>query len=351
MQAFAALSLMATTLAAMPAAGDECKLAREAVLPVIVDQGRLIVSGAVNNQSLRLKVATGTPYSWIMQDSADRLALPRIQDHLVTKRELKGGRAGGPRTLYVATIDELALGAPAVWRARDLELPLLDLSNPSDPPNYDGILGANFWSGYDLEFDLAHNRLTLFKPQHCEDTALAYWDGGFEEMDFDSAHKDSTLPWLGVTINGTPLRAILSSDSNVSILTREAAARLGVTADSPGAKPTGSTHAVGDDLTEDFVAPFDAFSIAGESIKHTRLRVGDIYGIRGAENRHSLPDMVLGLDFLTAHRVMLSYGQRKIYFSYIGGPVFQLTGPRRAYSSVEGNASDERQKKDAPYPP
>jgi len=32
--------------------------------------------------------------------------------------------------------------------------------------------------------------------------------------------------------------------------------------------------------------------------------------------------VILGTDFLRAHRVMVARSQRKVYFTYSGGPVF-----------------------------
>ena len=40
-----------------------------------------------------------------------------------------------------------------------------------------------------------------------------------------------------------------------------------------------------------------------------------------------MPTMLLGADFLRAHRVLVAHSQRKMYFTYEGGPVFQ---PRAA---------------------
>jgi hypothetical protein len=37
--------------------------------------------------------------------------------------------------------------------------------------------------------------------------------------------------------------------------------------------------------------------------------------------------MLLGADFLRSHRVLVAHSQRKIYFTYTGGPVFQLNRP------------------------
>ena len=39
------------------------------------------------------------------------------------------------------------------------------------------------------------------------------------------------------------------------------------------------------------------------------------------------PSMLLGADFLRSHRVLVSHSQRKLYFTYLGGPVFQSREP------------------------
>jgi hypothetical protein len=36
--------------------------------------------------------------------------------------------------------------------------------------------------------------------------------------------------------------------------------------------------------------------------------------------------MLLGADFFRSHRVYVSLGQRKVYASYLGGPVFSAPG-------------------------
>ena len=35
-------------------------------------------------------------------------------------------------------------------------------------------------------------------------------------------------------------------------------------------------------------------------------------------------DMLLGIDFLRAHRVYVAHSQGKLYFTYNGGPVFSV---------------------------
>jgi len=39
-------------------------------------------------------------------------------------------------------------------------------------------------------------------------------------------------------------------------------------------------------------------------------------------------DLLLGADFLRAHRVLIAHGQRRMYFEYVSGTVFPTTpGP------------------------
>jgi len=51
---------------------------------------------------------------------------------------------------------------------------------------------------------------------------------------------------------------------------------------------------------------------------HIRYRVGTPAG------------MLLGVDFLKAHRVLVAHSQRKIYFTYVGGPVFERVNSQQA---------------------
>jgi len=65
------------------------------------------------------------------------------------------------------------------------------------------------------------------------------------------------------------------------------------------------------------VGPFESFEIGGEAIKTTSIPFGD--SLNGTQ-------MVLGMDFILAHRLLVSHSQRKIYFTYTSGAVFQRAG-------------------------
>jgi hypothetical protein len=53
------------------------------------------------------------------------------------------------------------------------------------------------------------------------------------------------------------------------------------------------------------------------------------YGEAGSrlQRQVGLHPMLLGADFLLAHRVLVAHSQRRIYFTYAGGPMFQSSRP------------------------
>ena len=71
---------------------------------------------------------------------------------------------------------------------------------------------------------------------------------------------------------------------------------------------------------EIFIGTFREIAIGDETIKNVPLAVGDVLPFSHTWNG---PDIVLGADFVKAHRTYFASSQRKMYFSYGGGPAFR----------------------------
>ena len=69
-------------------------------------------------------------------------------------------------------------------------------------------------------------------------------------------------------------------------------------------------------MTRTWIAPFASFKIGDEEIRNTRLRIGDIA---------TDIDMLIGADFFLSHHLYVASSQHKLYFTYNGGPVFDLS--------------------------
>jgi hypothetical protein len=77
-----------------------------------------------------------------------------------------------------------------------------------------------------------------------------------------------------------------------------------------------------------WVGRFASVKIGDEEIKNTQLSIGDSYGDADF-------DVLIGADFFLAHRVYVANSQRKLYFTYSGGPVFHVPPPDEAAASDE----------------
>jgi len=234
---------------------------------------------------------------------------------------------GGETHVEAATVDELRVGQITRKNSQMIVVGERDFGSPVDV-----ILGEDFFSQVDVEFDLPHNAVRLFQPKDCDAVRLAYWaTQGAGEIDMESYIDAGPRIVMTVQLNGQPMRAQLDSGSYASALDEPAAERLGITPDSPGVVRGGKGGGLGGKLVDFWTAPLQSFTIGDETIRNTNIRFGDLwkdatYTSTGSHVPRKLegnPAMLLGADFLRSHRVLVAHSQRKIYFTYEGGPVFQ----------------------------
>jgi tetratricopeptide (TPR) repeat protein len=189
-----------------------------------------------------------------------------------------------------------------------------------------GLLGQNVLHIADAEFDLGQGVVRLMKPKDCSKASLAYWAGKstpYSVIDLAPDPTENTQlshTYSYAYINGVEIRVEFDTGAATSILSLKAAARAGIKTDSPGVVSAGTSHGIGKSTFASYIAPFASFRIGGEEIKNTRLRIGDI-DLASA-------DMLIGADFFLSHRIYVANSQNKLYFSYNGGPVFNLDGNR-----------------------
>jgi len=297
------------------AAANTCKLIKVADLPVKLENNHVYVEGAINGRTIDILLDTGFTRSLVPRSGATRLGLPVIG----TPRSHHLSGVGGESAPEVVLIKEFKIGGATRERWQVLTAGERDLG-----ANVGFILGEDFFSQFDVEFDLAHKAVRLFQPKDCNGVSLAYWSPkDYNEVAIDRVddfHPQIVLP---VLINDQPFDALLDSGSWTSYITKSAAARLGVTPETPGVMAAGKSVGIGPKAVDNWTGPLKTFVIGSEKISDTSMRFADLFDKEGPYDH----PMLLGADFLFAHRVFIAHSQRKIYFTYAGGPVFQLTGP------------------------
>jgi predicted aspartyl protease len=202
-------------------------------------------------------------------------------------------------------------------------------------PGLAGVLGQNVFRLGDMEFDLAHEVIRLLHPRDCDHKdVLVYWAATeakpYSVIDIEAQTRESPHVLGEAYINGTKVRVLFDTGAYRSFVTLKAAARVGVTPESAGVTRAGSFAGIGGRRGDEWLAPFASFKIRDEEIRNTRLRIGDL--------KVTDADMILGADFFLSHHVLVATSQKKVYFTYNGGKVFDLS-PRPA-GTADSPASD-----------
>jgi tetratricopeptide (TPR) repeat protein/predicted aspartyl protease len=318
--------------AAPVAALADCKVGRIAELPVTMNGLRPMVTAKINGVDAQFLADSGAFFSLISPASAEEYQLASSPTNVV----IQG--IGGNSMARVTTVKEFTLAGVPIHNVQFAV-------GGGQIVGAVGLLGQNVFMLGDVEYDLSHGAIRLFKLEGCKG-ALAYWvkDGDAYSV-MDIAKPTSSSPHTtGVAfLNGTKLKVMFDTGADLSLLSLRAAARAGVTPDTPGVVKAGISGGLGRRAADTWVAPFDSFKIGDEEIQHTKLRFGDL----------SFPDtdMLIGADFFLSHRVFVASSQRKLYFTYNGGPVFNLTtGPLRGPGRPEPSGNVASPRAGAPAP-
>jgi tetratricopeptide (TPR) repeat protein len=295
---------------------SKCKIAKLAELPITMDSLRPTISVKINGRDARFLLDSGAFYSMMSSAAASDYGLRLFPAPFGFYVQGVNGKTD----VDIATVKEFVMAGVTF---KNVEF----LVGGSDVRDANvGLLGQNFLEKLDVEYDLASGVIRMFRTEKCENARLAYWlqtDQAYSRMPIDPI--DPTNPrTVGVGyINGQKIRVEFDTGAFQSILSVKAAARAGVKLDSPGVVEAGYSGGVGRGTMKTYIAPFTSFQIGdNEEIKNARLRVADM-DLQSA-------DMLLGADFFVSHRIFVANREHRLFLSYNGGPVFNLTQQRPA---------------------
>lgn len=302
-------------------AAGKCQLQQLGSLPVDMQGLRPLVSTKINGVEARFILDTGSFYSSMSRDAATQYHLP--------VGSLRGGAfyiqgLGGSERAEVANVEKFEFLGVALPNVQFIVIDQNSLGNVT------GLIGQNLLRVSDVEYDLSNGAVRFIKPVGCDDQPLAYWAVDTTYSFVKLHYTDRQEPELRaeVMINGHRMTAEFDTGAGRSWLSLQAAERAGITPDSPGVTSLGIAYGIGPAPARVWVAPVDTFQLGGEKVTHGHLLVGD-FEPRNPDGSDSnqVPDMLLGDDWFLSHRIYVAYSQSKLYFTYNGGPLFNLNVP------------------------
>jgi predicted aspartyl protease len=261
----------------------ECRLLPKAVVPLRAVEGFAVLSASIGSTPVTFLLDTGAQAHLVLPEAQAALHLPVLPGTVPVIG------TGGVREAPVVLLEGVQLGLVRLDPAPTPIAPLPAI--PQITPMLAGLLGSPLLMRFDFDLDVRAGRLALYEAGACGAAVPAL------------APRMTAIP-LGVTadraallqvrINGETLIALLDTGSRATLLTEDAARRLGL-----GAPVSANT----------------ARGVDGELLPVAHLRVREM--AVGDDLRRDVPvsispiqlggaDMLLGLDYLRQRRVWIS---------------------------------------------
>jgi len=304
--------------------GHDCQFARVAQLPVTWSENGLqpIVNGSINGTKVALLFDTGASTTALTRHIVRDLGLPM---------ESAAGYfygVGGVSDAYAASLKEISIGPVST---SDIKLHVIgDMTGGED---YAALIGADFALQMDLEVWLAAKQINFFRTKNCDNVFLGYWDKDAMEVPMISSTR-APSPIIKIELNGVEINAIVDTGAMTTAVTRKAAEKAGVIPDEHRVTKDGVVG-IGRERVKSWRAKFNV-RIGDETIQNAPLTIMD--------KEFSIFDeasMLIGQDWLRAHRVLFARSQRRMVFTYLGGDIFPTTtgAPWFAKDAENGMAS------------
>ncbi len=189
---------------------------------------------------------------------------------------------------------------------------------------FDGMLSTGIFTHEDIDMDFGAERLNFFSTDHCEGKVV-YWPHqvlAVVPMVMEQGHIDLT-----VTLDGHPVRAMLSTGSNRTVLSLQRAQELMNFSPDAGAPP-GNLKDDADNKVypRRFAAlSFDGVTVANPVVTVRQIRYGGGPGDDLVIGSHALhkddiinrlsPDMMIGMDVLRHLHVYVATTESKLYIT------------------------------------
>jgi predicted aspartyl protease len=284
---------------------------------------QITIDGIINGTPAAMLADTGAYHTAMTRTGTEKRGLP-----LRMTGEHSYG-IGGISRLYNTRVDEFRTG-PARTGKGWIDV----LGDTGDAPAYDALVGAPFLLQTDLEISMAEKQFKFFRPKDCADDAfLAYWDANAIVIPFEYHRDQSPNPHFTVEVNGEKMDAIIDSGASVTVIDSRAAKRAGLKLDAPGVKRLADLVGIGDSHVAHWSTVVDRFSIGRETVRNAEIGVMETNGELDV-------DVLLGDDFLRAHRVLFAMSQKKLYISYTGGDAFRQRGSIEPWMQQEADAGN-----------
>jgi predicted aspartyl protease len=279
-----------------PADAQACVVGKAAEIPISTAFGFVSAPATINDRPATLLVDTGSERSLVTPAAMGSYHL-REDPHRTTT--IQG--IGGGFTAHDAVLKSFGIGGLELLDQRASVGALPTARGIS--VQADGLLGADWLRDFDVEIDLPHKVMSLYRVTGCSGDYLP-WAGAKTSVIAQVYRQGLIL--LPVEIDGHPVTAVLDRGANGSLITEAAAERFGLEASALTRDGSGRSSGVDGAVTPTHRHQFAQMKIGGAVYATPTLSVGAV--------RLPVGDMLLGADWMRRNRVWVSYATRHVFF-------------------------------------
>jgi predicted aspartyl protease len=291
-------------------AGGDCRLIPVAQLPVESPGNMVFTEAEIDGKSVKLLVDTGAERTLLTETTVERLHLARDLQHATRTYGI-----GSPTATWDAKLpDGIVLGGMRLPVDR-VTVGRFGISEVAGH-QVDGLLGADVLLGFDIDLDLPAQEMTLYRARReCPDAAPP-WNQAYVDVAGVSIRKDRLM--LPFELNGVAGIAVLDTGAQMSSISREMAARVGLLDSDLADDRTVMAHGAAPDQVPVRIHRFSEFRIGPTETLAPMLPVVPMVSGMG--------DALVGGDFLRDRRVWLSFSTRRVFVTPVeGGPWIAAT--------------------------
>jgi len=282
-----ALALAGALLAGGASAEEKCKLGRFVTFPMAFDEaGAVTVPMTVAGQEQRLLIDTGGVFSMLTEGSAKRLGLRPEMMHLQWMT-MFGGRKLDHYVEAPLTIAGVTIKNRAFVLIPDDQMPASD----------DGILAPDILAVFDVDFDFAASKLSLFSQDHCEGQVVYWTHDPYAVVPFKL--DEGRHIKLQVTLDGKKVKAYLDTGASQSVMSLESAAdAFGL--DAEVLKKAGGKY------------QFKTLSLEGVTVNNPNILLipDDKSKVLGGYNE---PELLIGIGILRRLHMYMAFKEHNLY--------------------------------------
>ena len=249
-----------------------------------------LVDAYINGHAAGLVLDTGSNRTVLTSIAANRLGVAWDERD---PRETAG--LGGTAQAFEATVSSLALGGDGISDVKVLVAQGL-------PPMIDGVLGLDVLAGYEVDLDMPHRRLVLYRARSCPEAAPP-WTAPFTRLPMKRQKSGHLL--TQVELDGQPVSGLLDTGASRTLVGLTAAREAGMARAALRTDPTLRGY------------PSDGKGFAAHQRRFQTLKIGDDVLKRPIVYVAGLPsftgDLIIGGDYLAIRHLWLSIGAGQVF--------------------------------------